>query len=75
MKQTTYNELAAKGNATTERSDLTIKDLREFVNGYIMHGHVILRPDGLQARCGGPPLCKGCAMEQAIINAMRDFFQ
>lgn len=73
MKPTTYNELAAKGDVTTELAVLTIEDLRKFVAGYSLHGHVIPRPDGLVARCFGPPQCTGCAMEQAIITAMRDF--
>lgn len=29
------------------------------------HGHVIPNPDGSKARCGGPPLCRECALEQA----------
>jgi len=29
------------------------------------HGHVIPNPDGSKARCGGPPLCRVCALEQA----------
>lgn len=27
------------------------------------HGHVIPRPDGAKARCGGPALCSVCAAE------------
>lgn len=33
------------------------------------HGHVIPRPDGVKARCGGPALCSVCAKEQAAIAA------
>lgn len=27
------------------------------------HGHVLPRPDGMRARCGGPSLCKECQKE------------
>lgn len=27
------------------------------------HGHVNLRPDGMRARCGGPGICKECALD------------
>lgn len=27
------------------------------------HGHVVPRPDGLVARCGGPALCSACRDE------------
>jgi hypothetical protein len=30
-----------------------------------MHGHVVPRPDGAKARCGGPALCAQCAREKA----------
>lgn len=71
MKPTTYNELAAKGDTTTPLAVLTIEDLREFVASYGQHGHVIPTPDGRVARCFGLPHCKGCAMELAIIEAMK----
>ena len=29
------------------------------------HGHVVPRPDGAKARCGGPALCSACAREKA----------
>ncbi|MGH9095589.1 MAG: hypothetical protein ACRDXE_10550 [Acidimicrobiales bacterium] len=29
------------------------------------HGHVRPRPDGVKARCGGPPICPVCAREAA----------
>lgn len=29
------------------------------------HGHVVPRPDGAKARCGGPALCPECAREAA----------
>jgi hypothetical protein len=29
------------------------------------HGHVVPRPDGMLARCGGPALCPACAQELA----------
>jgi hypothetical protein len=29
------------------------------------HGHVVPRPDGMKARCGGPELCAQCAIEAA----------
>lgn len=27
------------------------------------HGHVVPRPDGIKARCGGPPFCSVCDRE------------
>lgn len=27
------------------------------------HGHVFPRPDGMRARCGGPGICKACALD------------
>lgn len=27
------------------------------------HGHVFKRPDGVVMRCGGPGLCKECALD------------
>lgn len=32
------------------------------------HGHVWSRPDGVKARCGGPAMCKQCALDQADSN-------
>jgi hypothetical protein len=29
------------------------------------HGHVTPRPDGMLARCGGPQMCRECALEAA----------
>lgn len=29
------------------------------------HGHVVPRPDGVKARCGGPAICPVCAREAA----------
>ena len=29
------------------------------------HGHVTPRPDGQKARCGGPKICRVCAIELA----------
>lgn len=29
------------------------------------HGHVWKRPDGVVARCGGPAMCKECALDEA----------
>ncbi len=29
------------------------------------HGHVIPRPDGVRARCGGPGLCRECSQGMA----------
>ncbi|WP_208452989.1 hypothetical protein [Burkholderia gladioli] len=29
------------------------------------HGHVWARPDGMKARCGGPMMCKQCAIDAA----------
>lgn len=29
------------------------------------HGHVVPRPDGMRARCGGPALCPVCQRELA----------
>jgi hypothetical protein len=71
MKPTTYNELAAKGITDVALSPVTIEDLREFMSSYAQHGHVIPIPGGSVARCFGLPNCKGCAMEQAIIEAMK----
>lgn len=31
------------------------------------HGHVTPRPDGQKARCGGPKICKECAVEQVTV--------
>jgi len=36
------------------------------------HGHVLPRPDGLKARCGGPALCIVCAREAAYVAALQD---
>jgi hypothetical protein len=33
------------------------------------HGHVIPRADGARARCGGPNLCRVCALELARVRA------
>lgn len=33
------------------------------------HGHVIPNPDGSKARCGGPAMCRVCALEQAAQRA------
>lgn len=30
------------------------------------HGHVIPRPDGQRARCGGPGICAICSREAAV---------
>lgn len=37
--------------------------------GLLGHGHVIPRPDGSRARCGGPRLCRKCAAEQDALQA------
>jgi len=29
----------------------------------IGHGHVFPRDDGVVARCGGPAICRGCALD------------
>ena len=29
------------------------------------HGHVVKRPDGVRARCGGPAICSQCSREFA----------
>lgn len=31
----------------------------------IGHGHVVPRPDGARARCGGVALCRQCKIEKA----------
>jgi hypothetical protein len=31
------------------------------------HGHVVARPDGFKARCGGPGLCSVCQAEKAAL--------
>jgi hypothetical protein len=33
------------------------------------HGHVVPRPDGMKARCGGPAICALCAREAAEVAA------
>ncbi len=33
------------------------------------HGHVIARPDGARARCGGPGICHECSKELAALKA------
>lgn len=33
------------------------------------HGHVFKRADGVRARCGGPRMCKECAIDQARKDA------
>ena len=33
------------------------------------HGHVIARPDGVKARCGGPGICHECSTEMAALKA------
>lgn len=35
------------------------------------HGHVFPRPDGVKARCGGPAICKVCALDAARAAAPR----
>ena len=36
------------------------------------HGHVIPRPDGVRARCGGPRLCRECSQDMAkLAEALR----
>lgn len=35
------------------------------------HGHVVPRPDGFKARCGGPALCMQCRREQLALDALR----
>ena len=32
------------------------------------HGHVIPRPDGVKARCGGPAICRKCQLEKALLD-------
>lgn len=32
------------------------------------HGHVVPRPDGVKARCGGPAICSQCAKEAAQLG-------
>lgn len=39
------------------------------VNDRQGHGHVMPRPDGVKARCGGPALCRICQSEQAALVA------
>lgn len=35
------------------------------VGGNYGHGHVWERPDGVKMRCGGPAMCKECALDHA----------
>ena len=35
------------------------------------HGHVVSRPDGMKARCGGPAMCETCKRELAELEAAR----
>lgn len=37
------------------------------------HGHVVPRPDGAKARCGGPGICPECSMEQARLTGEQAF--
>ena len=41
------------------------------------HGHVWPRPDGVKARCGGPAICKECALDDAQMrgNPMPDMLK
>lgn len=32
------------------------------------HGHVYPRVDGVKARCGGPKICKECALDKARLD-------
>lgn len=34
------------------------------------HGHVWERPDGMKTRCGGPSICKLCALDAAQLAAL-----
>src|SRR5688500_10385336 len=34
------------------------------------HGHVWPRPDGVQARCGGPGICPVCQSHQRLVRGM-----
>lgn len=36
------------------------------------HGHVVPRPDGAKARCGGPGLCSTCSREQLAHRGSHD---
>lgn len=54
----------------TQSTTVTIRDICDFINSYRPHGHVVERDD-VAFRCGGPGICKGCDMEQAIIEAMK----
>jgi len=36
------------------------------------HGHVIPNADGSRVRCGGPPICEECALEQARVDLNLD---
>jgi hypothetical protein len=33
------------------------------------HGHVWPRLDGIKARCGGPKICRECALDKARLDA------
>ena len=36
------------------------------------HGHVYERPDGVKARCGGPPICAHCSKDQLALWAQEN---
>jgi hypothetical protein len=44
---------------------MNLRDLRRREGQDIGHGHVWPRADGVLARCGGPAMCKQCALELA----------
>lgn len=35
------------------------------------HGHAWPRPDGVKARCGGPGICRECAVDAAMVERWR----
>ena len=69
VRTTTYAKLEAQGDMTTELRPLEVGEvMAEFAKR--SHGHVLKRADGLKARCGGPPMCKTCWLEQQILEVV-----
>lgn len=60
----------AKGLTMTKAPAARLRELSEKATahsgrGNTGHGHVYPRPDGSRVRCGGPTMCKDCALDFA----------